>query len=78
MTFRKLLLAALAALSLSATAGGALADTDKAGCQLPSWAPQRMAGFVIEDCATKSWAATDVSLPQGDKTLLGRKATVDF
>ena len=51
---------------------------DKPGCQDPSWAPVRMPGFAIADCADLVWMSMDVELATGGKALEGSRHTVEY
>lgn len=56
---------------------GAVA-ADKAGCKDPSWAPARLPGYEIDDCAEKSWVSVDLDLASGPKKVEGRRSTVTY
>ena len=75
MKTRMMLLAAMAALSMSAS--NALA-ADKPGCKAPGWAAQRLPGFDIESCEDRRWATVDLNLPAGTKTVFGQRNIVSF
>ena len=51
---------------------------DAAGCADPAWAPKRLPGFAISACRVQAWVAQDVSLPQGRKSLEGRRSIVSY
>jgi outer membrane protein OmpA-like peptidoglycan-associated protein len=51
---------------------------DKAGCKDPSWAPKRLPGYEIEDCAVKQWIPIDLDVAGGPKSVQGRRSTVTY
>jgi outer membrane protein OmpA-like peptidoglycan-associated protein len=67
---------------VAAAATTATADPahDKAGCAIPAWAPERIAGFDIDSCESRAWATLDVNAPAagGQKTLAGARDSVTF
>ena len=51
---------------------------DKKGCATPSWAPQRLPGYQIDDCSEQPFASSDVYLASGMKTLQGARGIVNY
>jgi len=54
------------------------AAADKAGCSNPSWAPARLPGYEIDDCAVKAWVPVEFDVAGGSKTVEGRRSTVTY
>src|ERR1700742_1651734 len=60
-------------------AAGALPAAAAApSCADPAWAPQRLAGYDLADCQTKSWASVELELTTGNVTVSGRRSTVNY
>ncbi len=62
---------------LSLAAAGASA-ADQAGCKNPAWAPARLPGYEIVDCAEKAWIPVEFEVAGGNKTAAGRRSTVTY
>ena len=66
-----------AAYLLSLIAASAIA-ADKAGCKDPAWAPARLPGYEIIDCAEKAWIPVAFDVAGGSRTVQGRRSTVTY
>jgi len=49
-----------------------------AACAAPDWAPKALAGFRIASCDEKTWAAVDLDLADGPKTVFGRRWRLNY
>ena len=67
----------LVAFCLFLGATGAIA-ADRAGCKNPAWAPARLPGYEIVDCAEKAWIPVVFDLAGGQKSVAGKRSTVTY
>ena len=66
------------ACSIACLLAAAASAADKAGCRDPAWAPARLPGYEIIDCAVKAWTPVDFDTASGQKNVQGRRSTVTY
>jgi len=66
------------ACSIACLLAAAASAADKAGCRDPAWAPARLPGYEIIDCAVKAWIPVDFDTASGQKNVQGRRSTVTY
>ena len=49
-----------------------------ANCTPPSWAPAALPGYVVASCDEKAWAALDLDLAAGSRTVAGQRSTINY